>query len=83
MRFLAAGIQAFVLNYCIAPARFPVTALELATAVALVRSKSPEWNIDPDQVFIRGFSAGGYLCVILSTLRYSSSIRRCPFTWYN
>ena len=68
IRFLSAGIQAFVLNYSVAPAQFPAAALELATAVALVRGRASEWNIDPDQVFIMGFSAGGHLCATVGTL---------------
>lgn len=68
MRFLAAGVQAFMLNYSVAPARFPVAALELATAVALVRGRAAEWNIDTNQVFVLGFSAGGHLCATLGTL---------------
>ena len=34
MRFLAAGIHAFVLQYSVAPSRYPSAALELATAAA-------------------------------------------------
>ena len=68
MRFLAAGIQAFVLNYSVAPVRYPNAVLELAAAVATVKSNARVWNIDPDQVFIAGFSAGGHLCATLGTL---------------
>ena len=52
MRFLAAGIHAFVLQYSVAPSRYPSAALELATAVRLVRQNAKEWNIFPDQIHI-------------------------------
>ena len=68
MRFLAAGIHAFVLQYSVAPSRYPSAALELATAVRLVRQNAKEWNIFPDQIHIMGFSAGGHLCATLGTL---------------
>ena len=68
MRFLAAGMHAFVLRYSVAPNQFPASLLELAEAVALVRDHAQEWNIDPQQIMICGFSAGGHLCASLGTL---------------
>ena len=68
MRFLAAGIHAFVLQYSVAPSRYPSSALELAAAVQLVRENAENWGILPDRIFIAGFSAGGHLCATLGTL---------------
>lgn len=68
MRFLAAGMQAFVLQYSAAPSRYPCAVLELATSVAMVREHAREWGIDPEKIFICGFSAGGHLCASLGTL---------------
>ena len=39
MRFLAAGFHAFVLEYSVAPARFPTALAELANAVKTVRGE--------------------------------------------
>lgn len=64
-RFLAAGVHAFLLEYSVAPARWPVAALELASAVRWVRQNAPRLGILPDQVYIIGFSAGGHLCASL------------------
>lgn len=36
-------------------------------AMRLVRSKAPEWNIDPNKIGILGFSAGGHLASTLGT----------------
>lgn len=68
MRFLAAGVHAFVLQYSVAPSRYPSAMLELAAAVKLVREKAGEWGIKPQCVYIAGFSAGGHLCASLGTL---------------
>ena len=68
MRFLAAGMQAFVLQYSVAPSQYPAALLELAEAVVLLRKNAEEWDIDPEQIMICGFSAGGHLCASLGTL---------------
>ena len=68
MRFLAEGMQAFVLQYSVAPNQFPASLLELAESVALVREHAEDWHIDPEQIMIAGFSAGGHLCASLGTL---------------
>jgi acetyl esterase/lipase len=68
MRYLAAGIHAFVLQYSVAPSRYPSAALELAASVKMVRENAESWGIIPDRIFIAGFSAGGHLCATLGTL---------------
>lgn len=68
VRYLAAGIQAFVLQYSVAPSRYPSALLELASSVALVRSRAKEYHVDPEKIVIAGFSAGGHLCSCLGNL---------------
>lgn len=68
LRFAAAGFCAAVLHYSIGSAKFPTALLELASAVAVIRSRAAEWNISPDEIFVCGFSAGGHLCASLGTL---------------
>ena len=67
-RFLAAGFQAFVLTYSIKQLPFPAHLLQAATAVATVREHAAEWDIDPNKIFIIGFSAGAHLAGSLGTL---------------
>lgn len=67
LRFLARGYHAFVLRYSV-QTRLPAPMLELAKAVALVRENAPEWRVDPDQVIVVGFSAGGHLAASLGVL---------------
>lgn len=61
MQFAAAGFQSFVLRYSCSPMRFPGALLELAKAVAMIRENAEAWHIDPDRIFVTGFSAGGHL----------------------
>lgn len=65
MQFLAMGCHGFLLDYSVAPNRFPTALLELARAVALIRDHSAEWNVDPDQIYVCGFSAAGHLACSL------------------
>lgn len=61
MQFVAAGFHAAVLRYSVSPANYPTQLLELAKAVALLRSNAKEWYIIPDKLLIQGSSAGGHL----------------------
>jgi acetyl esterase/lipase len=60
-QFVKMGCVAFVLRYSVLPNGFPISLLELAKVVAIVRSRADEWNIDRDKVLLCGFSAGGHL----------------------
>ncbi len=68
LSFASAGAQAFVLNYSVAPAAYPDALCELALALAYVKDHARELYVDPDEVFVCGFSAGGHLCGCLGTL---------------
>lgn len=52
---------AFVLNYDVAPYRYPVALTELAAAVDYVRKNAEKFRVNPDRIFVVGFSAGGHL----------------------
>lgn len=68
LRLLAMGYQAFVLNYSVAPAVYPLALQELARAVDTVRSHAAEYCVDPDRITVMGFSAGGHLVGLLGAL---------------
>ncbi len=61
--FMARGFQTFIINYLCEPqnARYPEQLLELASAVDYVRKHAEEFKVNPDEIFIVGFSAGGHL----------------------
>ncbi|MBO7364934.1 MAG: alpha/beta hydrolase [Lachnospiraceae bacterium] len=67
LRFFAEGIQAFVLWYS-APAPFPKALTELARSVRFIRANAADWNIDPEGIYVMGFSAGGHLAASLSNM---------------
>lgn len=65
----ARGYQAFVLEYSIASrvsgpeqARYPAQLIDLAKAMLTLRENARRWNLDPEQIAVMGFSAGGHLC---------------------
>ena len=64
LRFLAHGFHAFVLRYSV-QTLFPAPMLELAQAVKLIRENAKDWLVDPDQIAVCGFSAGGHLAASL------------------
>ena len=61
--FMAKGFQTFILNYLCHPqgARYPEQLLEEAAAVDYVRKHAKQLHINPGEVFLVGFSAGGHL----------------------
>ncbi len=61
--FLAKGFQAFVLTYLVAGdgVRYPEQLLEVASAVDYVRKHAEEMAVNPAEIFVVGFSAGGHL----------------------
>ena len=67
MQFLAAGCNAFVLRYSVAPSVFPTALLEAAEAVQRIRAHADDWQCDPSKIAVIGFSAGGHLAANLAT----------------
>lgn len=68
-RFREKGIAAFILMYRLPGNgyRHPIPLLDAQRAIRLVRSKAKEWKINPNQIGIMGFSAGGHLASTAGT----------------
>lgn len=66
--FLARGYQTFVLTYLCANAdvRYPEQLIELGCAVDYVKKHADEMNVNADEIFVVGFSAGGHLTANLA-----------------
>jgi len=47
--------------------RSPVALQDAQRAMGMVRSRAPEWGIDPNKIGVIGFSAGGHLVTATST----------------
>lgn len=67
-RFNKRGCSAFVLWYTCLKLPFPSHLLTAAKTVAFIREHADEWQIDPNNITICGFSAGGHLAGSLGTL---------------
>ena len=67
LQLTARGYAAFVLEYSVAPLRYPVALREAALAMRFIRERAEEFEIDPHMVAAMGFSAGGHLCGTLGT----------------
>jgi len=61
--FMGQGFQAFVLWYLTASdgVRYPEQLLELSSAVDYVKKNAKELKVNPNEIFVVGFSAGGHL----------------------
>jgi len=62
------GINAFVLNYRVAPYHHPSPLCDALQAIRFVRAHHERFGIDPKHVGILGFSAGGHLSASAATL---------------
>ena len=60
-RFNSLGFHAFVLEYRVAPYRWPAPQEDALRAVKIVRAHADERKINPDKIAVLGFSAGGHL----------------------
>lgn len=68
LRYMAKGFCAFVLDYSVAPVRYPAQLVEAAMAMAYIRLEAEAFHIAPEKVASLGFSAGGHLCGCLATI---------------
>lgn len=75
LAFLNAGMQAFLLEYSVAPVRWPQQLLEVASAVFWLRSNAARYGVAPDKIAVCGFSAGGHLAGCAANLWNHAVIR--------
>ncbi len=67
--FLSHGFQCFVLHYTVERKRpFPAQLLEATKAIVHIKDNATRYGIDPEKVFVVGFSAGGHLAACCGTL---------------
>lgn len=71
LAYVTQGFNAFVLTYSVTSqgnARWPIPLTDASAAMKFIRDHAEEFHIDPDYVFVVGFSAGGHLAASLGTL---------------
>ncbi len=69
--YLAAGFNAFVLRYSVArkcDSTWPAPLIDASSAMKYIRDHADEFHIDPNYIFVIGFSAGGHLACSLGTI---------------
>lgn len=81
LAYLAAGYNAFVLDYSVTSAatgevgkKFPGQLIEAAMAMKFIKDNAEKFHIDPDYVFVNGYSAGGHLAASLGILYNSKYV---------
>ncbi len=84
--FLAAGLNAFLLRYTVGMKgdKYPenpgasdyAPLIEAALAIKHIRENADEYNVDPDQIFIIGFSAGGHLAASSGILWKTDAVQK-------
>jgi len=76
LAWLAEGFQAFVLHYGIGEhAQNFEPLIEACLAIRHVREHAGEYNVDPDHIFITGFSAGGHAAAAAGVLWDHEAVR--------
>lgn len=65
LQMVARDVSAFVLEYDVAPARYPTQLLQAAEALAYIRENKDRYYVN--KISIMGFSAGGHLAASLGT----------------
>lgn len=68
LAFMAHGYNAFVLHYSAGKEVFPTHLIEASAAIKHIRDNAEAYNIDAENVFVVGFSAGGHLAASLGTM---------------
>ena len=69
LAFLPYGYNAFVLKYSVGRKRsFPAQLIEASSAIRHIKDHSEEYGIDPKELFVTGFSAGGHLAACCGIL---------------
>lgn len=61
------GICAFVVDYRVAPHKFPLPLLDARRVVRTVRYYAKEYGIDKNKIAVMGSSAGGHLASLTAT----------------
>ena len=68
LMFSNAGFHAFVVDYSIAPTRYPAALYEVCEAIKLIRKNADKWYVNPNAIAVCGFSAGGHLAASTGTI---------------
>ena len=68
LSFMIRGMNAFVLNYTTPPTHKYEPLYQASMAMKYIKDNAKDFNINPERVFVVGFSAGGHLAATLGTM---------------
>lgn len=69
LSYAARGFHAFVLRYSVAKDAAGFTPLaEVSWAIGYIRENAEQWHVNPNQIAVCGFSAGGHLALASGVL---------------
>lgn len=68
IKYFAAGYNCFLVNYSVNDkAAFPAPVVDVSRAIVHIRRNAKKYNVDPERVYVIGFSAGGHLAASIGT----------------
>lgn len=70
----AFGITGIVVHYRVKPYKHPQPLNDVSRAMRIAKENAKSWNINPEQIGVLGFSAGGHLASTLS-VHYDADTR--------
>ena len=75
--FMPYGFNAFILHYSVATVNdntFPTQLIEASKAIKHIKDNAEEYGINPERIFVVGFSAGGHLAASIGNMWSLSEI---------
>lgn len=73
--FMPLGFNAFVLHYSVGRKKpYPAQLIEASLAMKHIKDNAEKYNINPDRVFVVGFSAGGHLAGSVGTFWHRKEV---------
>ena len=79
LEFVSRGFNCFVLTYTLSDeGHFPTPLRDVSAAIVSIRENCAEHNVDPDRLFVLGFSAGGHLAAGIATSWYKDWAKASP-----
>jgi acetyl esterase/lipase len=84
--FMPYGYNAFVLHYHVKKEKtFPIQLIQATKAIKYIKDHAEHFGIDPEQLFVVGFSAGGHLAASVGTLwKHPEVLQAVPMSYgYN
>lgn len=77
LQLVAADCCVCIVRYDVAPAVFPTALIQLAAAVAHIRSHAEEYYVNLNKILVMGFSAGGHLACSLGVRWHEPWLSEC------